>query len=184
MFADGARHLSSGNMVDSLLQGLVSHFAVHSSAMSALPADHKTLVEQVTRGDETALGELIARHLPRLEVFLRRRADRLVLAKESVSDLAQSVCREALKDVAGFEYQGEAAFVRWFQTLALSKIIEKRRYYTAQKRDAGRDVDLAGAVGRDGPTPTMGEVYATLVTRHAWPPERRSWRRSHGPLTS
>jgi len=132
--------------------------------MSALPSDHKTLVEQVTQGDEVALGELIARHLPTLEAFLRRRADKLVLAKESVSDLAQSVCREALNDAARFEYQGEGAFVRWFKTLALSKIVEKRRYYTAQKRDVGRDVDLGGAADRDSNKPSMGEVYATLVT--------------------
>ena len=72
--------------------------------------DHRTLVEFATRGDTPALDSLLARHLPGLRAFIRLRSPKAVRDKESSSDLAQSVCREALERMDAFEYRGEAAF--------------------------------------------------------------------------
>ena len=121
--------------------------------------DHKTLVEQATGGDAVAIDELIERHYQRLTDFLRNRVDRLVLARESLTDLVQSVCREVIEDAQanGFEYRGEGQFVSWLHRIALSKIIDKHRYHKAEKRDARREV------AADGPTgATLGDVCATF----------------------
>jgi RNA polymerase sigma factor (sigma-70 family) len=132
---------------------------------------HRTLVEQATAGEPVAIDELIERHYPRLVEFLRRRADQLVLAKESLTDLVQSVCREVLEEADGFEYRGEGQFVSWLHRIALSKIIDKYRYHRAEKRDPGREVGLGGSssatttggAGRAGEA-TLGHVCATFCT--------------------
>ena len=86
------------------------------------------------RGDQTALNSLFARNLPPLMAFIRMKAGGVVLARESISDLAQSVCREALMDAEDFEYRGEAEFRNWLFLQATRKILDRARYLKAQKR--------------------------------------------------
>jgi RNA polymerase sigma-70 factor (ECF subfamily) len=105
---------------------------------------------------------LLERHLPALRAFVRLRAGRVVAARESSSDLVQSVCRELLKGSERFEYQGEAAFKSWLYTAALRKIVEKDRYYRSQKRDAGREIPADGhGDEQDG---SLLDCYATFAT--------------------
>ena len=56
---------------------------------------------------------LIARHLPSLRAFVRLRVNSFLRARESESDVVQSVCCEILQHMQGFEYQGEARFRNW-----------------------------------------------------------------------
>jgi RNA polymerase sigma factor (sigma-70 family) len=84
------------------------------------------------------IADLLARHLPALQAFLRLRAGKLIRAKESMADLAQSVCRELLAS-PGFEYQNDAACKRWLCTAAMRKLVERQRYYRRDKRDALRE---------------------------------------------
>jgi RNA polymerase sigma-70 factor (ECF subfamily) len=64
-------------------------------------------------------------------------------AKESTSDLAQSVCREVLEHLDRYQYQGEEGFKYWLYTTALRKIADRHKYYGAEKRDAAREVQPA-----------------------------------------
>ena len=100
------------------------------------------LVEAAARGEGKAVDRLLERHLPGLRAFVRLRSDRAVRAKESSSDLVQSVCREVIQGADNFEYRGMAAFKGWLFTAALRKIIEKDDYYSAQKRDVSKNVPL------------------------------------------
>jgi RNA polymerase sigma-70 factor, ECF subfamily len=84
--------------------------------------------------------ELIARHLPGLRAYVAGRVDRLVHSKESNADIVQSVCREVLEHIARFEHRSEAGFKQWLYRTAERKIIDRYRYYTAEKRDAAREV--------------------------------------------
>lgn len=95
------------------------------------------------------MDELLARHLPALQRFVRAHVGPALLAKESTSDLAQSVCRELLQDLGDFEYQGDAAFAGWLQQAALRKIIDRQRYHRAARRDPAREVAAAAAFTRD-----------------------------------
>jgi RNA polymerase sigma-70 factor (ECF subfamily) len=103
---------------------------------------------------------LLERHLPALRAFVRLRAGRTVAARESSSDLVQSVCRELLQGAGRFEYDGEAAFKSWLFTAALRKIVEKDRYYRAEKRDAAREAGTGG----DAEDASLLDGYATLIT--------------------
>ena len=66
------------------------------------------LVERATTGDREAVEQLLARHLPRLERYVRLRAGAL-LRSEGVSDLVQSTCRELLEKADRFRFGGEDA---------------------------------------------------------------------------
>lgn len=94
---------------------------------------------RASRGDAQAMDELLARHLPALQRYVRAHVGRALLAKESTSDLVQSVCRELLQDLGDFEYQGEAAFCGWLQQAALRKIVDRHRYHGAKRRNPARE---------------------------------------------
>lgn len=102
--------------------------------------ESKELLQRASHGDAVAVDALLERHLTGLRVYVKRNISPGLLAKESSSDVVQSVCREVLQHVDQFEYQGEAAFRNWLYQAALRKIIDRQRYYKAEKRDAGREV--------------------------------------------
>lgn len=129
--------------------------------------DLRELLDKARGGDPAALEALLRSNLPGLRAFLRLRSGRLLRAKESVSDLVQSVCRELLQDLASAEVETEQAFRCWLYTSAHRKILDRRKYWEAEKRDAAREAPPAGA-------PCEGEQsllqsYAVLATpsRHA-----------------
>jgi RNA polymerase sigma-70 factor (ECF subfamily) len=101
----------------------------------------EALIESTCRGDARAMEQLVERHLPGLRRYIERNAGKLVSAKESHSDLVQSVCRELFVQLGreGFQYQGEAQFKRWLYRAALRKIMNRQRFWLADRRDAGRE---------------------------------------------
>jgi RNA polymerase sigma factor (sigma-70 family) len=117
--------------------------------MPAMQDDLRDTVSSAAAGDGLAIDALLARMLPGLRDFLAREAGALVRAKESVSDLAQSVCREVLEQLRDerLEYRGEAQFVRWLQQAAVHKLQNRHRFYGADKRDARREVPPADSAG-------------------------------------
>ena len=115
---------------------------------------------QARSGDARALESLLVQHLPSLMAFVRLQAGGLVRGKESLRDLVQSACVEALRDAGGFEYRGEAQFRRWLFTQALNKIRNKHRHHRAERRDVAREAVPAG----DGDAEQLLEGYATLCT--------------------
>ncbi len=102
----------------------------------------------VTSEPERSLDELLIDHLPRLRAFVRLRTNRAIRARESHSDLVQSVCREVLEGSERFRFDGEVAFRKWLYTTALRKIVERDRSMKTLKRDVGREV-AAAARGND-----------------------------------
>lgn len=97
------------------------------------------LLQRASQGDAAAVETLLAQHLPALRAFVRLKAGAMLLAKESCSDLAQSVCRDILENAARFQFDGEDGFRRWLYTTALRKIADRHEYWLAAKRDAIRD---------------------------------------------
>jgi RNA polymerase sigma-70 factor (ECF subfamily) len=111
----------------------------------AVPADSNELIQRASRGDAIAAGELLERHLPALRKYVRERISPALLAKESTSDVVQSVCRELLSGFDTFEYRGEAQFCGWLHQAALRKLVEHLRRLTASKRDGGAAFTLSAA---------------------------------------
>lgn len=106
----------------------------HDSELADFVADAQS-------GESAALERLPERHLPNLEAFVRVRADTLLIERESIHDVVQSVCREALADIHSIEYRGDAAFRSWLYLLASRKIIDRYRSHRRQRRDVAREVD-------------------------------------------
>ena len=101
------------------------------------PVEH--LVQSASRGDAVALDQLLVRFLPELRAFVRLNVGGHLLAREAPEDIEQSVCREVLQDLSGFEYRGEAAFKRWLHLCALRKIRDRARFQQRARRDPARE---------------------------------------------
>src|SRR5215471_17726321 len=124
--------------------------------MSSAP-DTQALVQAAQQQDRAAIEQLLVRQLPGLEAFVRLRMGAELRKHATPPDLVQSVCREVLEDLSGFEYRGEAPFRHWLFTRAENKLKEKHRYHHRQKRSSAREVPL-------GDASTVLSAYRTLCT--------------------
>jgi RNA polymerase sigma-70 factor (ECF subfamily) len=134
----------------------------------AMPDATRPLFERATHGDRRAFDELLALHLPGLRAWIRLRAGPVVRARESASDLAQSVCREVLDHLDRFAYGDEQGFRAWLYTTALRKIANRHEYWAAEKRDHRRESPLDG-LGESAAMAALGGVYRSFSSpsRHA-----------------
>jgi len=129
--------------------------------------DFRTTLDAARKGDAAAFNSLFSRNMLPLMAFLRLKAGGVVGPRESVHDLAQSVCREVLMDMDDFEYCGENAFRKYLFLQAARKILDRRRYHQSAKRDPGREAMHPQATDKE--TDSLLACYATLATpsRHA-----------------
>jgi len=109
--------------------------------------------------DPATLERVLQEQLPALRAYVRARLGPALAARESASDVVQSVCRELLVERGNVEYRGDAAFRGWLFTAALHKIWQRGRYWSAGKRDAGEEPEP----GEDDAHGLLG-AYANLVT--------------------
>ena len=98
------------------------------------------LAERAAQGDQAAVEKLLELHLPSVRAFVRAHMGRQLRAKESSSDIVQSVCRELLTHQERFKHPSEGAFAAWLFTTARRKISNRVRDLERGKRDAGREV--------------------------------------------
>lgn len=118
----------------------------------------RNVMQLAQEGDSSALDSLFARNLPRLEAFLRVKCGAGIAARESVRDLAQSVCREVLEDIESLEWRGEKAFRSWLFLEASRKVLKRARAMSAAKRDVRREE------AADSELDELAASYATMMT--------------------
>lgn len=113
-----------------------------------------TLVSRAKAGDVLALNELFTRYHQMMVELARRKIGARLRSKEDPDDLAQTTFREATRDFANYEYRGEGSLVRWLAQILQNKIRDKAEYYSAEKRNVGRERGLERAPdpNADGPT--------------------------------
>ncbi len=116
------------------------------------------LLRASQEGDRAALAELLGRYLPRVRAFVRLRMGPLLRARESGSDLVQSVCQD-LFSAHGVAFADEAALRAWLYAAALNKLRNHERHFRAQKRDGARDEPLATSGSSD-----LESCYASVLT--------------------
>jgi RNA polymerase sigma-70 factor (ECF subfamily) len=120
-----------------------------SRTVSENPTDpvHDQLLAGARRGDAAALQQLLCRHVERLRAYVRLHSNAELRARESCSDLVQSVCRECLEDLPSFRFDNEPAFRKWLFQKAMAKLVDRDRYWHAERRDARRERDATSQHG-------------------------------------
>lgn len=132
--------------------------------------ENRKLVEDASRGDAGAVEALVEHYLPDIQRFVVRRAGGALLAKESSSDLVQSICREVFQQIADerLEYRGEHEFKQWLYRAALLKLAERARHRRAERRDAARELapgSAADSALRAAPEPTGSATPSAAAIR-------------------
>lgn len=103
------------------------------------PRDPSDLIARAGRGDHVALQELMLRYLPSIRAYVRLNVNDFLRARESCSDVVQSVCEDVLRNIDRFEYRGSNSFRNWLYTAVLNKVRMHERHFRAQKRSAARE---------------------------------------------
>lgn len=100
--------------------------------------DFETKIQAAASGDRAAYDELFANNLPALVAFLRAKVGGELSQRESARDLAQSVCREVLRDIARLEFRSEEQFRAYLFLQASRKVVDRYRYHKQEMRDPAR----------------------------------------------
>ena len=106
-----------------------------------------------------SIDTLLEAQLPALMVFLRHRTGDDLAARETVEDLAQSVCREILQDLPNLRFESAEKFRGYLFLQAVRKVIDRARFHKMECRDQRKELPLPE-------TRTAGEVgiYGSLIT--------------------
>jgi RNA polymerase sigma-70 factor (ECF subfamily) len=115
-----------------------------------------TLVRASQAGDRAALEELLRRCLPSVRAFVRLRMGPELRARESCSDVVQSVCSDLLS-ARGLVFDDELKFRNWLYVAALNKLRDHDRALHTQKREVAREV----ALSEDG---DVTSCYASVLS--------------------
>lgn len=115
----------------------------NSSPESTRLAESIRLLEAHQAGDESALGELMARYSARVERVVRVRMGVFLRSRMEVEDVMQQVFLRAIRDIGQFEIREDASLINWLARLAENELSNLAREQKAQRRDAGREEALA-----------------------------------------
>jgi RNA polymerase sigma-70 factor (ECF subfamily) len=97
------------------------------------------LVNWARDGDVDALNELFARYYQTMVEMARRRLGARLRSKEDPDDLAQTTFREAARDFGSYTWRGEGSLLRWLIQILQNKIRDRAEFYSAGKRDLGKE---------------------------------------------
>ena len=123
-----------------------------------LTSEVEELVNQAQAGDTKALNDLFTRYHETMVQVARRQLGARLRAKEEPDDLAQTTFREATRDFARYQYQGEGSLLRWLIQILQNKIRDRAEFYSAGKRDTTLERPIAAGSndpdrpGQDFPT--------------------------------
>ncbi len=101
-----------------------------------------TLIDRVRAHEPEALAEYLQQHRRPLLAFIERQLGAGLRRKLEADDIAQEVCAEAVRSLNQIEFGDRDPF-SWLCQITERKIIDAhRRFFEAQKRDAGREVSI------------------------------------------
>jgi RNA polymerase sigma-70 factor (ECF subfamily) len=100
------------------------------------------LADRVRNHEPAALAEFIEQHRRQLFAFVDRQLGAGLRRKLEPDDIVQEVSAEAVRSLANVQFGDRDPF-SWLCQIAERKIIDShRRFFEAQKRDAGRELLL------------------------------------------
>ena len=110
----------------------------------AIPDSEETrgLLEQVARGDRSALGRLLQRFRPRLQAFIEARLDPRVRSRLDPSDVVQEVQLEVTRRMDDFLNRSPMPFHLWVRKTAYERLLKLQREHRRMRRAVEREVPL------------------------------------------
>ncbi len=128
------------------------------------------LTERVRQHDVAALAEYVDAHRKPLLAFIERQLGAALRRKVEVEDILQELSVEAVRALPSAELSDRNVF-GWLCQIAERRIIDAhRRFFGAQKRDAGREV----ALGTPGGDSEHGAIIDLLVASMTTPTQALS----------
>lgn len=124
------------------------------------------LVVRLKTGDTNALAEYLQQHRPQLMAFIERQLGTALRRKVESDDVFQETSAEAVRALPTAELGDRDPF-SWLCQIAERRIIDlHRKFFEAQKRDAGREVPIgAGGSGSDTqPGGLINMLVASMTT--------------------
>lgn len=106
-----------------------------------------------------SIDALLLEQMPALLVFLRHQVGEELAARETVEDLAQSVCREVWQDRASLQFADASRFRAYLFLQAVRKVVDRARFHRMACRDVRREQELPQTHSA-----AVAGVYGTLVT--------------------
>ena len=116
-------------------------------------------------GDREAAGEIARRYEGVVRARIRRRLGGRLRARVDTDDIFQSTILASLRDLEGFEYRGEQAFLAWLARVAERRIQSAGRRHAAARRDVARERGIGEAEAAAGgrTSPPQGAVRSELA---------------------
>jgi RNA polymerase sigma-70 factor (ECF subfamily) len=136
------------------------------------PAPTLALLDQVRRGDGTAVNRLLDRHRAAIRRMIDRRMDRVVQRRVDASDIVQDVLVEANRRLGEYLANPTMPFQLWLRHMARDRLIDAhRRHRVAASRSIDREVPLAGSDpddSRSGPAADVADRELTPAAAATW----------------
>ncbi len=119
--------------------------------------------DRARQGDSQALVALLEARRPQLVAYIQRRLDDSLRRKIDAADVFQEVSLRAVESL-GKVYLDSGDPFPWFCYLADKKIIDARRYYGAQKRNAQKELTPAIQGGSSQPGDLFQMIAASVTS--------------------
>jgi RNA polymerase sigma-70 factor, ECF subfamily len=125
--------------------------------------DEVQLVAKLRQGDTNALAEYLTLRNRHLLAFIERQLGPALRRKIEPDDIIQEVSIESVRSLASIDLKDRDPF-SWLCQLAERRIIDAhRRFFEAQKRDAGREASL-GTPGGDSQHAAIVDLLVASMT--------------------
>ena len=126
-------------------------------------ADEAELVAKLRQGDTQALADYLTLRNRHLLAFIERQLGPALRRKLEPDDILQEVSIEAVRALSSIDLSDRDPF-SWLCQLAERRIIDAhRRFFEAQKRDAGREASL-GTPGGDSKQAAIVDLLVASMT--------------------
>lgn len=141
-----------------------------TDAMGQHVSESTQLLRRWHQGDEGALQELLAHHLPWIRVHVRQRLGEALRAKEETGDIVQDALLEFLRYGPRFEIRNEAHLRFLLARIAENVLRDRNDFYTRRRRQAARETPFT----EDGLLVLDGSARPATQPDEAL--ERKQWR--------
>jgi RNA polymerase sigma-70 factor (ECF subfamily) len=128
-----------------------------------METENDELLDRIRAKDSAALAQFVEARRNALLAYIQRNLSAGLRRKVEAEDLLQEVSAEAVRALPEMELGDRDPF-GWLCQMAQRRIIDAhRRFFGAQKRDAGREVSL-GSGGQSSQTPLVNLLVASMTT--------------------